>query len=70
MRVEKVRNEEGEVVGYKAYSANYPEVLPAEAPTQFDAIQGYHRRMRVLQGTKTPDAVEKANAADVSGVIK
>lgn len=73
MRVEKVKDEEGNVTGYKAYSKNYPEVLPAEGDTQFAAIQGYHRRMRALLSATEGDAaqvLEKANKADVSGIIK
>jgi hypothetical protein len=67
MVVEKVKNEEGEVTGYKAYSKNYPNVHAAEGDTQFAAIQSYHRRMRVFQSTENE---EKANAADVSGIIR
>jgi hypothetical protein len=65
--VEKVRDEEGNVVGYKAHSKNYLDVNPAEAATQMDAIQGYHRRMRILQQT---ESVEEANKADVAANSK
>lgn len=65
--MEKVKNEEGEVVGYKAYSANDKTIAPAEAATQFDAIQGLHRRMRVFQQTGSE---EEANKADVAANSK
>jgi len=65
--VEKVKDEEGKVTGYKAYSKNYVDVDAAEAETQLQAIQGYHRRMRILQQTESP---EEANKADVSATSK
>ena len=67
MVVEKVRNEEGEVTGYKAHSKNYPNIAAAEAETQMAAIQGYHRRMRIFQ---TTDSEAEASNADVAGNSK
>jgi hypothetical protein len=67
IRVDKVKNEEGEVVAYKAYSKGNLELEPAEADTQFQAIQGFHRRMRIYQQT---DSAEEANKADVAANSK
>lgn len=51
------------MTGYKAYSKNYPNIAAAEAESQLQAVQGYHRRMRVFNATQSE---EKANEADVS----
>jgi hypothetical protein len=63
IRVDRIKDEEGKVVAYKAYSKGNLELAPAEAETQFQAIQGFHRRMRIYQQT---ESAEKANEADVS----
>lgn len=67
IKIEKTTNETGEVTGYKAFSKNYPEIAPAEAETQFHAVQGFHRRMRVYNSTQS---AEQANSADVSSNAK
>ena len=63
IRVDKVKDEEGNVVGYKAYSKGNLELEPAEADTQFQAIQGFHRRMRIFQQTESADEANKADVA-------
>jgi hypothetical protein len=68
VKVDRIRDENEEVVAYKAYSKAFPELKEAEAEDQYHAIQGYHRRMQVFQGHDGPEAeaIELANATDVS----
>lgn len=66
MKVDRIRDAEDKVIGYKAYSKNFPDLAAAEGETQYHAIQSFHRRMQVYN----QDGLEEANAADVSPKTK